>query len=66
MITGKLKRDVRLFGGKECADGVLRLRGEEASVHPDYADLIDKKRTKRPRRTRAAATDKQAVPPATK
>ena len=65
-IEGKLIRDARLLDGRESDGGHLHLRGERVSVHPDFAELIDTRRTKRRKPSRADAADKQASPQATK
>lgn len=65
-LRGKLIRDARLMAGKEDASGHLHLRGETVSLHPDFAQLIDTRRTKKRRPTRADASNKQSQPDATK
>jgi len=67
-ITGRLVRDARLIDGKESDGGRLHLRGETVTVELDFAELVDTKprRTKRKPSRRAAATNKQATPDATK
>lgn len=65
-IRGKLIRDARLLDGRESDGGHLHLRGEIVSVHPDFGELIDTRRTKRRQPSRTNATDKQASPAATK